>query len=81
MLLLIESADTSLAYDRGVKPPMYDEAGIREAWIVDLTGESIERHHEPSGSRYHFTAQVGRKESLRSEALPELVLETDAVLG
>lgn len=81
MLLLIEVADTSLDYDRGVKLPTYAEAGIKEAWIADLTGEVIERHTDPSGTAYRLTARAGRGEMLRSEVLPELVLETDAVLG
>jgi Uma2 family endonuclease len=81
MMLLIEVADTSLAYDRDVKLPMYADAGIREVWIVDLTGGTIERHTDPSGDGYRLTARVGRKESLRSEVLPEFILETDAVLG
>lgn len=81
VLLLIEVADTSLAYDRGVKLTTYAEAGIREVWIVDLTGGTVERHTNPAGDSYRLTARVGRKESLRSDVLPELVLETEAVLG
>ncbi len=36
VLLLIEVSDTTLAYDRGVKLPLYARSGIREVWIVDL---------------------------------------------
>ena len=39
MLLLIEVSDTTLAYDRGVKLPLYAKAGITEVWIVDLAGK------------------------------------------
>jgi Uma2 family endonuclease len=81
VMLLIEVADTSLAYDRDVKLPMYADAGIREVWLVDLAGGTIERHTDPSGDSYRLTARVGRKESLRSEVLPEFILGTDAVLG
>lgn len=80
VLLLIEVADTSLVYDRGVKLPMYAAAGIGEVWIVDLKGESIEHHTSPSGDGYRLAARAGRGEALGSEALPGLVLETDAVL-
>jgi Uma2 family endonuclease len=44
VLLLIEVSDTTLAYDRGVKLPLYARAGVREVWIVDLPGETIASH-------------------------------------
>jgi hypothetical protein len=42
ILLLVEVADSSLRYDREQKLPAYAAAGIREVWLVDLNGESIE---------------------------------------
>ncbi len=36
VLLIIEVADTSLAYDRDIKVPLYARAGIPEVWLVDL---------------------------------------------
>jgi Uma2 family endonuclease len=81
VLLLIEVADTSPAYDRSVKLPMYAEAGIREVWIVDLMGQSIERHTGVFGEGYRSTMRAGRSEGLQSEALPEVSLRTDDVLG
>ena len=47
VLLLIEVSDTTLAYDRGIKLPLYARAGIGEVWIVNLPGEIIERHTGP----------------------------------
>ena len=47
VLLLIEVSDTTLAYDRGVKLPLYARAGIREVRIVDLPNESIARYTSP----------------------------------
>ena len=40
ILLIIEVADTSLAYDRSVKLPLYARAGIAEVWLVDLNAAS-----------------------------------------
>lgn len=42
VLLIVEVAYTSLAYDRETKLPLYAEAGIPEAWLVDLTTDAIE---------------------------------------
>lgn len=81
VLLLIEVSDTTLSYDRGVKLPLYARAGIREVWILDLPGETIERHTDPSGDGYRHTEQVRRGEALAPLAFPELTLQVDAALG
>ncbi len=81
VLLLIEVSDTTLRYDRGVKLPLYARAGILEVWIVDLAGEVIERHTDPSGDTYRGYKQARRGEKIESAALPELTLGVDAVLG
>jgi Uma2 family endonuclease len=81
VLLLIEVSDTTVAYDREVKLPLYARAGIAESWLVDLPGEAIERHNDPSGNGYRRTERVGRGRSLASEVLPNLVLPADTVLG
>ena len=36
MLLLVEVADSSLAYDRGPKLALYARHGVPEVWLVDL---------------------------------------------
>ncbi len=81
VLLVIEVADTSLAYDRTVKLPLYAEAGIAEAWLIDLVNDTIERHTDPRGGRYRQVAIAGRGESLASTVLPAVAIAVDAVLG
>jgi Uma2 family endonuclease len=41
-LLVIEVAESSLAYDRSTKQRLYAEAGIPEYWVVDCAAEAIE---------------------------------------
>jgi Uma2 family endonuclease len=81
VLLLIEIADTSLAYDREVKLPLYARSGIAEVWLVDLNGGIFERHTEPSEEGYRLVRRAGRGESLESAVLPALTLPVDVVLG
>ena len=81
VLLLIEFSDTTLAYDRGVKLPLYARAGIREAWIVDLSGETIGRHTDPSGEGYRRADRLRRGQTLESILLPGLTPSVDEVLG
>jgi Uma2 family endonuclease len=81
VLLLIEVSDSTLAYDRAVKLPLYARAGIREVWILDLPDETVERHTEPSGDGYRYTERVRRGEALAPLAFSDLTLRVDAVLG
>jgi Uma2 family endonuclease len=81
VLLLIEVSDTTLSYDRGVKLPLYARAGIPEVWIVDVVGETLERHTDPSGEIYRSVERAQREGTIRSVALPDLALGADNVLG
>jgi Uma2 family endonuclease len=81
VLLLIEVSDTTLAYDRGVKLPLYAQAGIREVWIVDLAGETIGRYTDPSEEGYRLANQIRRGQTLESDALPGPTPSVEEVLG
>ncbi len=48
MLLAVEVSDTTLAFDRGIKAPLYARAGIPEFWVVDLKGRAIFVHRDPA---------------------------------
>lgn len=51
-LLVIEVADTSLAFDQKVKLPRYAAAGVPEVWIVNLGDRTLEIYQEPSPDGY-----------------------------
>lgn len=46
-LLVIEVADTSLAYDLGVKVPLYARHGIPEVWVIDAATRRTRVFREP----------------------------------
>jgi len=81
VLLVLEVADSSLAHDRRTKLPLYAAAGIPESWLLDLEGEALERHTEPSGGRYGVVVRVGRGKELESTTVEGLVLRVDELLG
>lgn len=81
VLLLIEVSDTTLAYDRNVKLPLYARAGIGEVWILDLAGETIERHTDPSEGNYRRTERARRGDRIECSTLSDLTLSVDDVLG
>lgn len=64
VLLVIEVADSSLAYDRLVKAPLYGRAGIPEYWVVDVERETVEVHDLPDASGYGRTRELGRGSTL-----------------
>lgn len=72
--LVVEVADTSLAYDREQKLPLYAEAGIPEAWIVDLSEDRIEVCSEPDRDRvgYGKVSRFATGERLVSPTIPGL---------
>ena len=81
VLLLVEVSDSSLAYDRGVKLPLYAAAGIPEVWILNLPDGWIERASEPSGARYLRHEILRRGGALSPLALPDVIIAVDALLG
>ena len=80
VLLVIEIAHSSLAYDRDVKSRLYALAGIPETWVVDLDGRAIERFIEPGpdGYRAHTTFRSGDR--LSPTLLPDLDLAVGDLL-
>jgi Uma2 family endonuclease len=51
-LLVVEVAETSLAFDRGVKKALYARFGIPEYWIVDLLAHRLEVYRSPQDDGY-----------------------------
>ncbi len=80
-LLLIEVADTSLPYDRGVKLPRYAAARVIEVWIVDLAGDAVEVYRTPLPDGYRDVVTVPRGRSLSPVAFTDLTLGVDEILG
>lgn len=79
--LVIAVADSTIISDRRYKVPRYATAGIAEAWLVDLNGQTVERYTEPRDGRYVTVAVAGHSETLRSTVFPSLAMPVAAVLG
>ncbi|MFV9506274.1 MAG: Uma2 family endonuclease [Oscillochloridaceae bacterium umkhey_bin13] len=77
ILLLIEVADTSLAYDREQKLPRYAEAAISEVWIVDLASQTIEQYTQPLQGRYTLVRTILFGETIRATLLTGINVQTD----
>ena len=81
LFLVIEVADTSRDRDRGTKFPRYAEAGIPEAWLVDLVGGLLERQSVPRDGFYRQIALARPGEVLASGVWPSLSIPVNLALG
>jgi Uma2 family endonuclease len=80
VLLVIEIADASLAYDREVKSRLYAAAGIQEYWLVNLDARIVTRFHRPQGDAYHDVRQVPADDSMAPEHLPACEVPAEALM-
>ncbi|HET7882582.1 MAG TPA: Uma2 family endonuclease [Acetobacteraceae bacterium] len=81
VLLLVEVAESSLAYDRAVKRALYARHNIPEYWIVNLDADRVEVHRAPAGDRYASVSHLGRGGTLEPMLLPGATVAVAALLG
>ena len=74
VLLLVEVADSSLAYDQSTKAAVYATAGIRELWIVNLPEGVLEVYRNPAPTGYQDRQTHQRDERVTPLAFPELAV-------
>ncbi len=74
VLLIIEVAQSSLAYDRGEKAGLYAEAGIADYWIVNDREQCVEVYREPEAGRYRSVQTFRGDQEVRPLALPDAAL-------
>lgn len=71
VLLLVEVSDTTLAFDRNVKLPLYARAGIPEVWIVSLEEDRVYVFRRPERRGYAVAEAYERGGAIAVGALPE----------
>ncbi len=74
VLLLIEVAESSLAYDRSTKLRLYAEAGIPEYWVIDTVAETVEVYREPAVGGYGNARRVAGSVAVTPLAFPDVSL-------
>jgi Uma2 family endonuclease len=73
VLLLIEVADSSRAYDLGTKLDLYAKQGVEEVWVVDRQQECVHVFRHPIDGAYRESRDYARAEAL---PLPDCGEET-----
>ena len=74
VLLVIEVAETSLAYDTGEKAELYAAAGIADHWVVDVAARAIEVRRDPVAGRYRSLRTHTGDDEVRPLAMPSIAL-------
>jgi Uma2 family endonuclease len=75
--LVVEVAQSRLAFDRGDKASLYARAGVVDYWIVNLVDRVVEVHRDPQpasaryGWRYTSIRAARPGETVTPLALPE----------
>ena len=81
IFLLIEVADTSLAYDRGPKLEAYARGGILEVWVIDAIRRRIFIHRKPDQGRYQYMLETKGDDVLTVDAFPDITLPVSTILS
>lgn len=81
VLLLIEVCDTTLAYDRDRKVPLYAAAGVPETWLLDIPSDRLRVYREPDGREYRRIEVLARGSTIALLAFPEIEFSVDEILG
>ena len=67
--LVVEVADTTLAFDLGRKAAIYARCGIAELWVVDVNSRAIHVFRKPGPSGYSETLCVRAGQGIACAAL------------
>lgn len=81
VLLVIEVSDSTLAFDRRVKLPLYAKAGVVELWIVDVQAQRVEAYRGPASEGYEEVHVHGVGEAVGIEAVPGVELTVAEIFG
>jgi Uma2 family endonuclease len=72
VLLLIEVAHSSLAFDTTTKAGQYAALGVREYWVVDAVSLATRVHRGPAAAGYAEKSTVAPDELLTASLIPSL---------
>jgi Uma2 family endonuclease len=78
ILFLIEVSDSTLAYDRDLKLPLYAAADVAEVWLIDIAATALTVYREPEGNLYRSVITYRRGDTVPLGAFPgESIAVTD----
>ena len=86
--LVVEVAESSLAFDREDKGSLYARGGVRDYWILNLVDRALEVYHDPApdpaapyGWRYRTVEWLGPAAAVSPLALPAVQIAANTLLS
>lgn len=79
VFLIVEVADTSLAYDTQIKLPLYARHGIPEVWLVDLPNRRLIIHRTPTAASFQDVQTVTDLSDVTPLLLPAVTIDLSDV--
>ena len=70
VLLIVEVADSSVAFDLGDKALDYARHGISDLWVLDISRQRLIVHRDPAPDGYASVTEHGRGEAVAPLAFP-----------
>jgi Uma2 family endonuclease len=80
VLLIIEVADTSAAFDTQVKAKLYSKAGIPEYWVIDVQESCLRVFTEPSARGYKHIQVLERDDTVKSVSINGLAIQVKELM-
>jgi Uma2 family endonuclease len=77
VLLVVEVADSSVAFDLTRKAILYAGAGVREYWVLDLVRRMLIVHRQPDGSTYRLIQLFSEGDTVVMEGRTESIAVSD----
>lgn len=81
VLLIIEVADSSLAYDCGAKANLYAAGGIADYWVVDIPGECLHVYRQPQAGRFTVHETLHAADTVSPLSFPEIRLQVASLFA
>jgi Uma2 family endonuclease len=78
-LLVVEIADTSLAYDLQTKASLYASHGVREYWVINAATLVTKLHTQPSGATYATITEIAPGALIAPALVPALAVSLAAL--
>jgi Uma2 family endonuclease len=70
VLLVVEIADSSLAYDQGRKAAIYARIGVRELWVIDVKRNTVRVHKDLHDGSYDDIVDHGSEDTIAPAFAP-----------
>ena len=80
VLLIVGVAESSMAYDRSIKVPMYARHNLPEVWLIDVQRRELHRFLEPCPDGYQKHDCLPTPATLTPTCLPEISIDMSGVI-